>query len=256
MQFFKKQLLITAGFCALIFCFGLLRATPVRAAELDTDGDGLTDQAEQTVYGTDSTKADTDGDGFDDQTEIYHGYSPRDVTAVKLSSIDSDNDGASDQWEIRLGLNVSSSDTDGDGYLDGTEIDAGYDPRASNTIKKDKHIAVTIADQQLAYFFDNIELERFAISGGVASMPTPKGTFTVLDKVPSKNYGGTGFNFYYPDTKWNLHFTTRYWRYYIHGAYWHNNFGKPMSHGCVNVRYDQMERLYNFSQVGTAITIS
>ena len=255
-----KEMAFSRVFCSVlclsVACFYVFTAAPVRAAELDTDGDGLADQQEQTIYGTDVTKADTDGDGFDDKTEIYHGYSPRDTGIVKLSSIDSDNDGASDQWEIRLGLNANNSDTDGDGYTDGTEIDAGYDPKNFGAIKKEKKINVILANQELAYSFDNIELERFAISGGVSSTPTPKGDFTVLDKVPNKSYGGTGFNFYYPNTKWNLHFTTRYWRYYIHGAYWHNNFGKPMSHGCVNVRYDQMERLYGFSQVGTKIIIS
>ena len=85
-------------------------------------------------------------------------------------------------------------------------------------------------------------------------MPTPVGSFTVLDKVPSKNYGGT--NFSYPNTKWNLHFTTQGLRYYIHGAYWHNKFGQPMSHGCVNVSYGNMERLYNFAQAGTSVEIS
>jgi len=256
MQFLKQQLSKIAGIYIIFLFFFVFGMTRVQAAELDTDGDGLTDQAEQTIYGTDITKVDTDDDGYDDRTEIFHGYSPRNADAVKLSSIDSDNDGATDQWEIRLGLNVINSDTDGDGYLDGKEINAGYDPRVSEAVKKNKRIAVTLADQRLAYYFDNVELERFAISGGVRSMPSPEGAFAVLHKVPNKNYGGAGFNFYYPDTKWNLHFTTRYWRYYIHGAYWHNKFGQPMSHGCINVRYDQMERLYGFSEIGTEITIS
>ncbi|MDP3985970.1 MAG: L,D-transpeptidase, partial [Candidatus Veblenbacteria bacterium] len=44
--------------------------------------------------------------------------------------------------------------------------------------------------------------------------------------------------------------------YYIHGAWWHNNFGKPQSHGCVNVAYEHMERLYTWAQVGTKVIIS
>jgi lipoprotein-anchoring transpeptidase ErfK/SrfK len=43
--------------------------------------------------------------------------------------------------------------------------------------------------------------------------------------------------------------------YYIHGAYWHHNFGHPMSHGCINVAYANMEGLYNWADVGTPITI-
>jgi lipoprotein-anchoring transpeptidase ErfK/SrfK len=53
-----------------------------------------------------------------------------------------------------------------------------------------------------------------------------------------------------------MHFTTRYYRYWIHGAYWHDNFGQPMSHGCVNVDYENMEPLYDWSQVGTKVIIN
>ena len=74
--------------------------------------------------------------------------------------------------------------------------------------------------------------------------------------MPSKNYGGKGFDYSYPNTKWNLHFYTGTLGFYIHGAYWHNNFGKRMSHGCVNVSYANMERLYNWADVGTKITIN
>ncbi|MEA3357435.1 MAG: hypothetical protein U9Q67_03295, partial [Patescibacteria group bacterium] len=42
----------------------------------DTDGDGLTDYEETTIFKTDPTKKDTDGDGFDDKTEIKNGFNP------------------------------------------------------------------------------------------------------------------------------------------------------------------------------------
>jgi lipoprotein-anchoring transpeptidase ErfK/SrfK len=42
---------------------------------------------------------------------------------------------------------------------------------------------------------------------------------------------------------------------YIHGAYWHNKFGQPVSGGCVNVPYSVMEELYNWTDVGTKVTI-
>lgn len=43
--------------------------------------------------------------------------------------------------------------------------------------------------------------------------------------------------------------------YAIHGAYWHNNFGTPVSHGCVNVRVDRAERLFNWAEVGTPVIV-
>jgi len=43
--------------------------------------------------------------------------------------------------------------------------------------------------------------------------------------------------------------------YGIHGAYWHNNFGNPMSHGCVNMQLGDAEALYNWADVGTRVII-
>jgi len=35
--------------------------------------------------------------------------------------------------------------------------------------------------------------------------------------------------------------------YGIHGAYWHMNFGTPMSHGCVNMKPDEAGLLFNWA---------
>lgn len=223
---------------------------------LDGDMDGLPDIDEQNIYFTDAKNSDTDGDGFLDGEEIQNGYSPRHGNGVRLISADSDKDYLNDAWELKIGTSIMDPDFDGDLYLDGTEVKAGYTPFSTAKRKFDKSIKVSIEDQHLWYYFGNILLEDFPISGGLQYTPTPVGEFAVLDKVPTKNYGGIGYNFSYPDTKWNLHFTTDYWRYYIHGTYWHDNFGSPMSHGCVNVSYDNMERLYWFAQVGTKVSVT
>jgi len=252
--FFVQVFLCDIFFVGALFFFVI----PVKAgisSEVDTDGDGLTNVQEQTLYFTNPYNVDTDGDGFDDGLEIAHGYSPRYAGGKRLVDVDSDKDYLNDDWELKLGTGIMNPDTDGDLYLDGTEVAAGYSPLAKGEVKMEKFIQVNLAKQELVYTMGGVTLDHFPISSGVASMPTPTGTFTVLDKVPSKTYGGDDFNFYYPNTKWNLHFTTKYWRYYIHGAYWHHNFGHPMSHGCVNVDYDHMERLYWWAQQGTKIVI-
>ncbi|MGK5095299.1 L,D-transpeptidase [Deltaproteobacteria bacterium TL4] len=46
-----------------------------------------------------------------------------------------------------------------------------------------------------------------------------------------------------------------YQGYAIHGAYWHQNFGRVASHGCVNVPFPSAEWLYNFAIVGTRIEV-
>src|SRR5581483_2069463 len=64
----------------------------------DSDHDGLADDLEVSLYGTDPHNADSDGDGL------------------------------SDGREIALGTNPLSADTDGDGRNDKDEVDAGTDP--------------------------------------------------------------------------------------------------------------------------------
>ena len=219
----------------------------------DMDNDGLNDLDEVNIYYTDPNNPDTDGDGYNDGLEIDNNYSPRHGDGKKLIKVDSDNDYLNDYWEIVLGTGLMNPDSDGDLYLDGTEVAASYDPLNSEPIQLEKVIKVNLAEQYLSYYFDNKLFGSFPISSGLASMPTPTGEFKILDKVPFKHYGG--YNFDYPDTKWNLHFTTQRYRYYIHGAYWHNNFGNPMSHGCVNVSYEDMEPLYWWSQYDTKVVI-
>jgi len=226
-----------------------------KMSEVDSDDDGLNDAAELSA-GTDLLVADTDGDGYSDGTEISHGYSPRHGDSKKLTQVDSDNDYLSDAMEMAAGTGLMNPDTDGDLFLDGTEVAAGYDPRDVRPVKLEKVIKVDLGKQSLAYYFGGRLFDSFLISGGVKSMPTPTGEFQIMDKVPVKHYGGPGFGFDLPDTKWNLHFTTARYRYYIHGAYWHNNFGHPMSHGCVNVPYSKMEPLYWWAQEGTKVVIN
>lgn len=222
-------------------------------AVVDTDNDGLADDLEASHYATDPQLADTDGDGYSDGEEVALGYSPRFVKQ-RLIEVDSDLDGLNDDWEFRLGTAILNPDTDGDGFLDGEEVINGYSPTSRDGIKVPKRITVTLADQRLRYWFGDVELDSFLISSGLRSMPTPTGEFMIQEKIPVKRYLGPGYDL--PNTKWNLHFATgRLGRYYIHGAYWHNNFGRPMSHGCVNVAYANMERLYNWAGVGTSVTI-
>ncbi len=227
---------------------------PVMALETDTDHDGLTDEQETKIYFTNPYNSDTDSDGYDDKIEIDNGYSPL-VAGKKLKEVDTDKDDLDDEFELKLGTSLNDPDSDDDGFWDGLEVARGYNPLNANAIKIKKTIKVDLSKQRLSYYFGDIKLDEFLISSGVETMPTPKGYFKILDKVGAKNYGGNGFDFHYPDTRWNLHFTKNYWRYYIHGAYWHDNFGQPMSHGCVNVSYENMERLYYWAEVGTGVEI-
>lgn len=218
---------------------------------LDTDGDGLSDEDETSIYFTDPNNPDTDGDGYNDGKEITNKYSPISKDK-KLIDIDSDQDGLNDLWELAIGTNIKNPDTDGDGYNDGKEFFNSYNPLSSDEkIRPQKLIKVSLKDQYLKYYFNDKLIDGFKISSGIKKLPTPKGTFSVLEKVPTKLYKGS--NYRYPNTKWNLRITKS--GVFIHGAYWHKNFGKPMSHGCVNVSYDNMDDLYKFAEIKTKVVI-
>ncbi len=88
-------------------------------ADVDTDGDGLTDD-EEAALGTDPENVDSDGDGMKDGWENSIGLDPNDS--------DSDDDGVDDGTETREGTDPLNPDTDGDGHDDGEESDLGSDP--------------------------------------------------------------------------------------------------------------------------------
>ena len=72
------------------------------------------------VTPTASSEVDTDGDGLTDEEEAGLGTDPNDA--------DSDDDGLADGNEVTLGTDPTSSDTDGDGFADGEEIEEGTSP--------------------------------------------------------------------------------------------------------------------------------
>lgn len=41
----------------------------------------------------------------------------------------------------------------------------------------------------------------------------------------------------------------------LHGAYWHNNFGTPMSHGCINQPLDFAKFMYGWAPLGTMVWV-
>lgn len=99
---------------------------------------------------------------------------------------------------------------------------------------QEKWIEIDLDKQQLTAWEGNKLVMQFPISSGKWA-PTPKGTFNIWGKTRSQSMvGGSqvlGTYYNLPNVPNNMFFHEGY---AIHGAYWHNNFGSPMSHGCVN----------------------
>lgn len=154
----------------------------------------------------------------------------------------------------RGALSVSSIQADGDSARELMTVNTAPIVRWTTT---EKQIVVDISEQRL-YAYERGRLAKtFFISSGVSRHPSPIVETAVLEKIPVKRYkwtyaAGSPDNYDLPNVKWNLRI---YGPVYIHGAYWHHNFGYRMSHGCINVDYPDAEWIYNWSDVGTPVSI-
>jgi hypothetical protein len=120
-----------AALAAAILLSTTLAAPMAGAQAVDSDGDGLYDEDEITVYLTDPNAFDSDGDGLGDGEEVYYGTDPLTANAAP-AQVDSDGDGLYDLDETSVyGTDPNVFDTDGDGTGDGEEIYNGTDPLAA-----------------------------------------------------------------------------------------------------------------------------
>jgi len=114
-----------------------------------------------------------------------------------------------------------------------------------------KRIEVDLTKQRLYAFEGDRLVYDFLISSGKFGR-TPTGTFTIWIKLRyTKMSGGSkelGTYYYLPNVPFTMFFANdevpAYRGFGIHGTYWHNNFGTPMSHGCINMRTEEAEKIF------------
>ncbi len=120
-----------------------------------------------------------------------------------------------------------------------------------------KWIDIDLSQQLITAYEGDEPVFRALVSTGTARYPTPTGNFRIMTKLPSDDMtgglAGTDDYYYLPDVPWVMYF--RAGGYAIHGTYWHNNFGRPMSHGCVNMRIPDAQWLYNWAPIGTLVVV-
>jgi len=108
----------------------------------------------------------------------------------------------------------------------------------------ERWIEVDLSEQKLrAHNGNNIDYE-FLISSGKWA-PTPTGEFRIWTKLRyTRMEGGKKENNTYYNLP-NVPYTQYFYKGYgLHGTYWHNNFGQPMSHGCINMAIPDAEKLF------------
>lgn len=131
---------------------------------------------------------------------------------------------------------------------------------AAPVFTNEKLITVDLGAQQMTAWQDGQIKHQTKVSTGMRLTPTVKGSFKIYAKVPIQDMRGPSpYKDIYPSGKYLVknvpHVLYFYQGYAIHGAYWHNNFGRVASHGCVNTPLASAEWVYNFADVGTRVEV-
>jgi len=138
-------------------------------------------------------------------------------------------------YDVRWG--DSAADDSSDSYSE-------PDPEPSGG----RWIDIDLSEQVLTAYQGDTAVFSSLVSTGIDGLNTPAGEFAIEAKVDSQTMSGP--DYYLPDVPYVMYF---YGADAIHGTYWHNNFGSPMSHGCVNLPTDAAGWLYNWASIGTPV---
>ena len=113
-----------------------------------------------------------------------------------------------------------------------------------------KHIEVNLTNQMLIASENGASVFQTSISSGVPPNDTPSGSFSIVEKLPSEHMGEANVyaqveDYILDGVPWTCYFTDG--GHAFHGTYWHDNFGAPMSHGCVNMRTEDAKWLFRWA---------
>lgn len=121
-----------------------------------------------------------------------------------------------------------------------------------------KEIVVDISLQSLWAYEGGVLVLSTLVSTGTGDPPeteTPRGYYQIHTKLDSQTMTGNigGEKYRVEDVPFVMYFD--WGGNALHGAYWHNNFGYRMSHGCVNLPMDVAEWMYGWADIGTYVSL-
>ncbi len=119
-----------------------------------------------------------------------------------------------------------------------TPISLAYQPTSAD----EKWIEVILSEQRVVAWEGAKAVMSFSASTGLSGTPTRVGQFRIYQKYLSTRMTGPDYNL--PDVPHTMYYDGGY---ALHGAYWHNNFGQPMSRGCVNLSLENAEQLFTWA---------
>jgi len=114
----------------------------------------------------------------------------------------------------------------------------------------ERWIDISLSTQSITAYEGSTPVRTFIVSTGLPNTPTVTGQFRIYLRYDSQTMSGPGY--YLPGVQWVQYF---YSGYALHGTYWHNNFGQPMSHGCVNMTNADALWMYQWADYGTVVNV-
>lgn len=111
-------------------------------------------------------------------------------------------------------------------------------------------IQINLSKQRLIAWEGNQAVYAIKVSTGKRSTPTRIGSYAIQTKRRKDRMRGRDYDV--PNVPYAMYYQGGY---AIHGAYWHNRFGTPVSHGCINLAVNHAKWLYNWAPVGTPVVI-
>jgi lipoprotein-anchoring transpeptidase ErfK/SrfK len=125
-------------------------------------------------------------------------------------------------------------------------------PLSADIPAADKLIEVRLIDQLvLAYEKERLVFATRAATGGrlrSGTYTTPTGEYITNHKRPTRHMAAgdlasSGFDL--PGVPWVIYFKENGTSF--HGTYWHNDYGRPRSHGCINLTPQAAKWLYRWT---------
>lgn len=125
------------------------------------------------------------------------------------------------------------------------------DMTPSDVLPQNKRIEVDLTRQRVYAYENDKKIFDFVVSTGKWGR-TPTGEFNIWAKVKSQKMSGgnpaIGTYYYLPNVPYVMFFSNKDIEkargFSFHGAYWHDNFGFPMSHGCINMKISDAQHLF------------
>ncbi len=125
--------------------------------------------------------------------------------------------------------------------------------RPASIRANERWVGVNLGQQTAVAYEGDTPVYAAMVATGLPTTPTVQGVFRTWQRLADGKMSGgsaaTGGYYYLEGVTWTCYF---YSGYALHTAYWHDAFGRPRSHGCVNLSPYDAWWIFQWSAPGGA----